>query len=129
MNGVPERPRVPAVFSRGGPLAGGAFAAYVIFVTYVSLRPSVGVPLNLWDKAGHVFAYCLFAILAYAVVRARPAYYQLCLLIFAYSALMELCQSFLPGRVMSGYDMVANALGLLSGAGLVLLLERAQRRL
>jgi VanZ family protein len=37
----------------------------------------------------------------------------------AYGGLLEVAQSYMPGRVMSGYDFMANTLGVVLGAVVV----------
>jgi VanZ family protein len=68
------------------------------------------------DKRTHLLAYYIFAVLGYRVLKARRYYFHVCLGIIAYGGLMEVVQSYMPGRVMSGYDCLANALGVVLGA-------------
>ncbi len=77
-----------------------------------------------WDKVGHIGLYCVFAILAYHVANQARYYYGLCLGIIAYSGLMEVAQSFMPGRMMSAGDLLANAVGVMLG---VIVANRAFR--
>ena len=73
-------------------------------------------PLEPWDKVGHLVIYSIFALLGCRVIYNRQQFIFLCVGIIAYSGLMEVVQSFMPGRVMSGYDLIANAIGVLLGA-------------
>lgn len=94
------------------------FVFYAAFVAVVSLRPASGASLEPWDKVFHLGTYAIFALLGYRVVREPREYFYLCVGIVAYGGLMEVGQSFMPGRVMSGYDFLANTLGVVL-AGLV----------
>jgi len=96
-----------------------AFAIYLLMVTYVSTTPSIGVPIESWDKLLHFLTYGIFAALAYPLVRSRKTYCYACVSIVAYSGLMEFIQYFIPGRAMSAYDMLANTMGVLLGAFIV----------
>lgn len=92
--------------------------AYTLLVTFLSLQASNNLPLGSWDKLSHFLTYSVFSILAYRVVRTGKAYVLLCILIVAYSGLMEIVQSFV-GRDMSAYDLLANALGVIIGVLIV----------
>ncbi len=89
-----------------------SFLMFTGFVTFVSLRPMGSAQLANWDKAGHLIIYFVFAILAYRVASTPRNYLYLCAGIVVYSGLMEVAQSYMPGRVMSVYDLLANALGV-----------------
>lgn len=89
-----------------------AFLIYALFVTYASLRPIDSASLGNWDKIGHLTLYFIFALLAYRVAANQKTYFYLCLGIVIYSGLMEVAQSFMPGRMMSAYDLLANAVGV-----------------
>ena len=98
------------------PLSRLVFLVYAVAIGFVSLRPADGVALKPWDKLMHFAVYTVFALLAHRVVRTRRQYIVLALAIIAYSGLLEVGQSFMPGRVMSVYDLLANALGVWVGA-------------
>ena len=88
------------------------FLIYTGFVTFVSLRPMESVAMGNWDKVGHLVLYLIFALIGYRVVSNPRHYLYLCICIVVYSGLMEVAQSFMPGRMMSGYDLLANAVGV-----------------
>ena len=92
------------------------FVIYALLVAFASLSPSTGVALESWDKLAHFLTYGLFAVLACGVVKSAKAYLFVCFAIVLYSGLMEVGQAFVPGRLMSAYDLLANALGVLLGA-------------
>lgn len=88
------------------------FIIYTCIVTFASLRPMDGIAIGGWDKIGHLTLYFVFALLGYRIVSKRRHYVFLCIGIVAYSGLMEVAQSFMPGRMMSAYDLLANAAGV-----------------
>lgn len=89
-----------------------AFTIYTCLVTFASLRPMDGIAIGNWDKIGHLTLYFLFALLGYRVVSNPRHYLFLCIGIVVYGGLMEVAQSFMPGRMMSAYDFIANAAGV-----------------
>jgi VanZ family protein len=95
------------------------FAMYALLVAFASLSPGTGVSIESWDKLAHFLSYGLFAILGFGLAGSRRGYFFLCLGIVAFSGLMEVGQSFVPGRFMSAYDMLANVVGVLLGATLI----------
>ncbi len=101
---------------------------YWIFVTYVSLRPITGLSIGSSDKAIHLLLYFVFALLGYGVFRELRAYYIVCVGIVGYSGLMEIAQSFIPDRFMSGYDLAANVVGVVFGGLIVTAVQRYQRQ-
>ena len=92
---------------------------YAVLVAFVSLSPGSGASTEHWDKVLHLITYAVFAALGYHAIKEGRGYLFLCLGIVVYSGLIELAQSYIPGRVMSGYDIVANAVGVAIGAGIM----------
>ena len=90
-------------------------SCYTALVAYASLRPATTSGLDPWDKLGHFVVYTLFAVLAGSAARTRRELLLLCIAIAAYGGLLEILQSFQPGRVMSLGDFLANAGGVLLG--------------
>ena len=88
------------------------FFAYAVFVAFVSLMPGGSASLGDWDKLLHFLTYGVFALLGYSIVTSSMAYLVICLAILAFSGLVEVGQAFVPGRFMSGYDMLANTAGV-----------------
>ena len=93
-----------------------AFVIYGLLVSLASLSPGSSVSIEVWDKLLHFMTYGLFAIVGFTIAGSSRTYLCVCLGIVAYSGLIEVGQSFIPGRFMSGYDLVANALGVMLGA-------------
>ena len=102
------------------------FAMYSLVVAFASLSSGTAVSVESWDKLAHLLTYGLFAVLGFGLVTTSRAYLFVCLGIVLYSGLMELGQSFVPGRHMSAYDLVANVLGVLLGATLITKLPRVK---
>lgn len=87
-------------------------------IAYLSLTPSETIVVGN-DKISHFIAYAVLmfnaGLITYTSKRKFITAIVLCL---AYGALIEVGQYFVPGRFMSGYDMIANASGV--GIGTVL---------
>ncbi len=96
-----------------------ALIVYAVIVTVTSLLPGGASELDHLDKLVHVLAYYIFAVLAYRALNNKKHYTLVCLGIIAYSALLEVGQSYAPGRLMSGYDLLANILGVILGAAVM----------
>jgi VanZ family protein len=95
------------------------FAVYAVAIAVVSLNPGSGVSGEHWDKVAHLVTYAVFAALGHRVIKEGRGYLLLYLGIIVYSGLIEVAQSYMPGRVMSGYDLLANAVGVVIGAGIM----------
>ena len=91
----------------------------IIGITYLSLTPTTSVSVGN-DKVGHFIAYAVLmthlGLLFLDKKKAVPV-----LLALFYGAFMEFGQYFVPGRIVSIYDMAANAIGVLIGWGIVTL--------
>lgn len=92
------------------------FICYTGLVAFVSLLPAGGAIVGSYDKSAHLLTYAIFATLAYRLRLPSRRYIYVCIGIIAYSGLLEVGQSFIPGREMSGLDLLANALGVSLGA-------------
>jgi VanZ family protein len=92
---------------------------YAVLVAFVSLSPSSGASAEHWDKVLHLVTYAVFAAIGYGAIKEGRRYFFVCLGIIVYSGLIEVAQSYMPGRVMSGYDLLANAVGVVIGAGIM----------
>ena len=85
---------------------------YTLFVAVVSLSPGTGSSINPWDKLAHFGTYGIFTVLVWGITGYGRRFIVACLCIVLYGGIIEITQSFLPGRVMSGYDFLANTLGV-----------------
>jgi|TARA_B110000114_G_C15048763_1_gene380315 VanZ family protein len=100
------------------------FIVYGFVVAFFSLTPVDDVFISIWDKLLHFGCYGMFALIAWWGATRDKTFYVLCAVVIAYSALMEVGQSFVPGRMMSGLDIVANTLGVAVVAAVYVLCER-----
>ena len=101
-----------------------AFIFYTVFIAGVSLIPSELSPdISFWDKGLHFIAYMIFAFLASGISGNKKTLVYLSLGIVIYSGILETVQSIIPGRMMSGRDLLANTLGVVVGVLLSLLLK------
>lgn len=95
-----------------------------IGITVLSLMPpSSGVELQVNDKIGHFVAYAVW-MTNLGLMVSKVHYWKIILAILVYSAIMEYFQSFIPGREVSFYDMIANTIGALIGTGILLLFKQ-----
>lgn len=90
-----------------------AFTLYALLVLWASIHPGGGPqPIEHFDKIMHFLFYALFTVIAAGCSRKRVTFLYLSLFILVYGALMEVCQSFLPSRMMSLADILANSSGI-----------------
>jgi len=94
------------------------FILYALFIAFVSLRPMNSATLEPWDKVFHLILYGVFSLLGYRASKEPKQFLYICTGIVIYSGLMEVGQSFMPGRVMSVYDLLANTIGVVLGAAI-----------
>jgi hypothetical protein len=84
-------------------LARLAFYLGLLIVVALSLIPQDAVPApRIWDKASHVMAYAALAATGGVGYRGLRS--------------LELAQSFLPDRIASFQDILANAIGIALGS-------------
>ena len=90
------------------------FAATAVAVMVLSLWPlEPDAPSLGWDKANHLAAFALLALLG---CRAFPAHNGIVLAsLLAYGGLIEVLQSFTDYRRAEWADLLADALGLTLG--------------
>jgi len=92
------------------------FASYAAVVAFLSLLPPGGAIVGAFDKTAHLITYVIFAALAYRAGFSPQRMIFVFIGIVIYSGLLEVGQSFVPGREMSALDLVANACGVVIGA-------------
>ena len=92
------------------------FIVYAGIVAVTSLSPGGNQSVEHLDKVVHLLVYYIFAVLGYRMLANKRHYLYMCLGIVAYSGLIELGQSYIPGREMSALDLVANIVGVALGA-------------
>jgi len=92
-------------------------------ITGLSLLPlQFAVQSGLSDKIEHFAGYAALAAACRIGYTHMVTPWRLGVAIVAYGIAIEIAQSFIPGRVMSGWDIVANTVGVLIGLGLAWLL-------
>ena len=89
------------------------FVSYAVLVAFLSLQPGDGSSIESYDKVAHFITYGIFAALAHHMHLSARHYVYVCIGVVAYSGLLEVAQSFVPGREMSALDLFANTLGVL----------------
>jgi VanZ family protein len=94
------------------------FASYAVVVAIISLQPGDGSSIGPFDKVAHFLTYGIFAVLALRLNLSGRRFMCVCIGIVVYSGLLEVAQSFVPGRAMSALDLLANTLGV--GFGMLL---------
>ena len=92
------------------------FVVYAGIVAVTSLSPGGNQGVEHLDKVVHLLVYYIFAVLGYRMLADKRYYLYVCLGIIAYSGLIELGQSYIPGREMSAFDLLANIVGVALGA-------------
>jgi VanZ family protein len=92
------------------------FITYAGIVAVVSLLPGANNSGEHLDKVVHLLVYYIFAVFGYRMLSNKQHYFYLCLGIIIYGGLIELGQSYTPGRDMSGFDLAANIAGVALGA-------------
>ena len=98
---------------------------YMIVILIVSTLPSQSLPktwLLSWDKLIHLVEYFIFGILAMKSMNTVSSKMLFLVIPFglAFGILNEYLQSFISGRYSSGWDVLADTIGVTIGALLVL---------
>ena len=107
------------------------FVLGVILIAIGSVMPGKQLPGNLpWDKALHFVGYFGLGFLARMGSDKRPAW-LLIIACITFSLLIEVAQVYIPNRGFEWQDLVANALGVVSGVlvgilGKKLLIKRVE---
>jgi VanZ family protein len=83
-----------------------------MLVAFVSLQPAGGSNIVPYDKVAHLITYGIFAALGHRMNLSGRHYVYVCIGIVAYSGVLEVAQSFVPGRELSAFDLLANTLGV-----------------
>ena len=112
----------------------GLFLIGLIAVIALSVIPSALYPdMNVSDKLGHMAAYTALALVGGLAFRGRSANWLLPAALVLLGMGLEGVQAFVPGRTPSGYDILANVIGIALGTAAVistnLILRRRPRTL
>jgi hypothetical protein len=84
----------------------------LIVITYLALTPQPDAPGLGWDKANHVAAFLVLALLADLGWPARAGRLWRLGMLLGYGLSLELAQSLLAHREGSALDLLADAVGL-----------------
>jgi hypothetical protein len=83
--------------------------------------PQLGIHVPEGDKFGHAFAYALLAAWACWIFPHRRAHWRAAWALVGLGLAMELAQgAFTADRMMDGWDLLADAIGVAAGAWLAL---------
>ncbi|MBL4862341.1 MAG: VanZ family protein [Crocinitomicaceae bacterium] len=106
-----------------------ALVLILIGIAYLSLTPLETISVGN-DKLGHFIAYTvLMTTIGLLTLPKMKSFRKGIIAALFYGALMEVGQYFVPGRFTSGYDMVANATGVLIGILITVLFHKSIKRL
>jgi VanZ family protein len=90
----------------------------LVGIIYLSLKsPTGGVHVQLNDKVGHFIGYGILSLNTFLVFGFRSRWQTTFIVLFliGWGILMEWLQGFVPGREVSGLDIVANSIGVVIG--------------
>jgi VanZ family protein len=105
-------------------LAIGAFAAGLLLVAALLLLPAEVLPEpDIWDKLEHAGIFAGLTVIGLLAFPERGQRRWLAFGLIAFGSACEILQTFVPGREAILEDAVANAVGVLSAAGLCSLLR------
>lgn len=95
--------------------------AYMILILAVSSIPQHSLPktfLLTWDKLLHLGEYFILGLLAVKSMRSITIRSVFIVVLFGtmFGMMDEYFQSFISGRMSSGYDVVADTIGVFTGA-------------
>lgn len=106
------------------------FGLYVGLIIFLSLSPSeTTIKLQSWDKVGHLLAYTVMVLVAFLTFSSHNGRIVSLIFIIGLGLLLEWLQSFVPGRLVSWNDALANGLGVLLGLIIFRFQERPLTRL
>ena len=92
------------------------FFTACVAVGVASLMPQGGLPsLSLWDKLEHLLAYAVLSGLGMLGFKKPSERQVLVLGLVLYGGVLEIGQSFVPGRFPSLFDFISNGIGVAIG--------------
>jgi VanZ family protein len=111
-------------------LARIAFGLGALLIIYLSLIPADELPnLGLWDKLEHALAYGLVTVIGGIGWAGRGrAWTLLASGLVALGVVLEILQSFVPGRFTDPGDALANLIGTLFGLAVIAAVGRVGGR-
>ncbi len=109
---------------------------YLVLIFFLSSRPHLHPPgsqLKHIDKFAHVVEFFILGVLLFEGIGRGVSRWKLGTALFLFAvgasigALDEIFQSYIPGREMSVYDWIADAVGVGAGAGFATYLRLGKR--
>lgn len=101
----------------------------LIGIAYLSLTPTEIVTIGN-DKVSHFIAYgCLMTIIGLLSFQTRNKFFLGIILALFYGAVLEIAQNYVPGRMMSIYDLIANGTGVFIGVILTIMIYHPVHKL
>ena len=97
------------------------FYGYVVLIFIGSSIPGGSVPdvfRLTWDKLLHVIEYCILGILGFryfSIILKQPLF-GIIIIGMTIGIIDEIYQSIIPGRFTSSTDIIADGIGVISGA-------------
>ena len=97
------------------------FFLFMLFILSLSSIPGRSIPDTIswitWDKAIHFIEYFFLSVLGYRAFYKDKNFniYVLCIICILFGCFDEIWQSFVPGRIPSHYDVIADGLGVMFG--------------
>jgi VanZ family protein len=97
----------------------------IAFVAYLSLSPTIEFPFKFKgiDKVYHSLAYLWLATIPFFGFRHLKMAFAGAFLMIPFGIALEYAQRFVMGRLFSTGDMAANAIGVILGIALGMLLK------
>ena len=100
-----------------------------IAIEYLATTTQEIKPLaHTWDKANHFIAFMTLYILLSLAYKNLSILMKIALLL-AFGMQIEIVQSFIPGRDFSGFDVVADSVGIAIGIVTYYFYEKYRRKL
>jgi len=100
------------------------FYICVVAILYLATTTQEIKPLeHTWDKANHFIAFTTLYILlslAYQNLSLRIK----ALILIGFGIMIEIVQSFIPGRDFSGFDVIADSIGIFIGSVLFMIYKK-----
>jgi VanZ family protein len=111
-------------------LARIGFVVGTLFIVVVSLLPADDIPsLGMWDKLEHALTYATVAALGGVGWAGNTrSWGRIGVLLASLGAILEVLQTFVPGRLGDVADAAANVIGTIAGMTAVAVLGRLAGR-
>ena len=103
------------------------FYICLVSIEYLATTTQEIKPLeHTWDKANHFIAFMTLYVLLSLAYKNLSVVMKIALLL-AFGMQIEIVQSFIPGRDFSGFDVVADSVGITIGIVIYYVYEKYRR--